>query len=179
MVEVSLHNIRFPVFRIGTETPITEDGVTYLLRNKHVVDGDNEELKYIIDDKNAKGLTLSSRRLALHAQNARLYKLSKAIFFIGDLVKLAKAGTWFIDMEGQVFEYRKTTRVPLKFKEVVQVTPMNSGGAIIEVRGVPARFKVLFRPPETAKYAGLLCVGPSYILYGLYDQKYDDTTRMI
>lgn len=179
MNDIRLNNIHFPVFRIGTEQPHTEDGVTFVVRSKHNVDRDNDHLVYVIDDKNQPGNSLASRRLALQASGAKLYKLSKAIFFIGDLIKLAKAGTWFVDMDGQVFEYRKTTRVALKFKPVSQVIPIAGGGAIVEVKGVAARFKTLFAPNPDQKWAGLLDVGGSYILYGLYDQQYDDTYRII
>ena len=119
------------------------------------------------------------RRLNLKNNGVALSKLRHAVFFLGDMIKLSKAGTWFIDSEGTVFEYRKSKRVPLVFKPLSQVIPIRTGGAIVEVQGVGTRFKVLHAPNQACKYAGLLLVGTGYLLYGLYEDKLPDTVRMV
>jgi hypothetical protein len=177
--KVSIHNISFPIFRLGITPPTTEGGVTFFLLGKDTEYSDAEYKILIIDDKNRPEPSLALRRLAMKNEGTTLYNLKQAIFFISDLVKLAKGNTWFIDKEGQIFNYQKTERVRLVYKRISKITNMSSGGAIIEVEGVSSRFKTLHRPSAEQVVAGLLLVHNSYILYGLYDKIYDSSTRMI
>lgn len=173
-----LNDIVFPVYKIGDEKPQETDGVHYYMYGKDIDDSDGKLLLKIVDDKNIDKPTLALRRLEAAKQGATLYKLSKAVFFLQDLIKLTKSTTWFIDTEGQVFQYKKTKRVNLTFKRVTKMMPIRTGGAIIEVEGLPFRFKTLFEPHD-AKYAGLLSIGNSYILYGVYSEKPEDSFRYI
>jgi hypothetical protein len=176
---IGLNNIVFPVFRIGTTKPEMQEGVTFFLQGKNV-GTDTEEFKMIIvDDKDMPGHSLAMRRLQMRDKGVELYKLSTGIFFLSDLIKLAKPGTWFIDKEGSVFSYTKTKKVRLIYRPIQSVFPLPAGGAVIEIKGIPSRFKVLYAPTSEQTHAGLLCVGTGFILYGLYDQMYEDTTRAI
>lgn len=176
---VGFSDIVFPVFHLGKLPPITENGLSYYLLGKNTKYDDAEYKKLIIDDKNQPETSLAMRRLSMKNKGIELKKLNKALFFMADLIKLTKLGSWFIDKEGQIFEYKKSKRVRLIFRKIIQVLPLKTGGAIIEVQGSSSRFKTLFAPNDDQKYAGLLVLGNSYILYGLYDQQYADTIRMI
>lgn len=177
--EVGLSGIEFPVFKLGNKAPMGKDGVSYYLYGKDVNTKDEFLNAKVIDDKNIDRPSLAGRRLQAKANGADLHKIGLAIFFIGDLVKIADAKTWFIDNTGMVFNYRKSTRAKLIFREIEQIIPIRTGGGIICVKGVPARFKTLHLPGPEMKYAGLLVVKTSYILYGLFDQQYDTTFRLI
>ena len=173
---MNLGNLSFPIYTIGKEEPQHEDGVHFYLK----YDQEKEkETRYIIDDKNLPGNSLASRRLALKLNGSKLHGLKYSVFFIGDLIKIQKSYNWFIDSEGTVFNYVKTKRVPLVYREIGQLIPSNHGGAIVEVKGIGTRFKVLHAPTGQVKYAGLLLVDHSYILYGLYEEKLQDTWRMV
>ena len=180
-MQLDLSKISFPVYKIGTRKPTLENDTRWtFLQAKTSYEGDTVYRDLVLDDTSIKEDTLARRRMKLAEAGSALVKLGIAIFFIGDLLKLAKSGVWFIDSEGQVFEYKKTARVPLVFKPITNITPTRNGGAIIEVQGIAARFKVLFLPDlAKTKYAGLLLVGMGHILYGLYDQAYDKTTRVV
>jgi hypothetical protein len=52
-------------------------------------------------------------------------------------------------------------------------------GAVIEVDGLPQRFKVLFRPIHNNSWAGILEINKLKFLYGLYDKQHAETWRMI
>jgi hypothetical protein len=158
---------------------MTIEGVT--LMYSHVRDEDNKESEVyrIIDDKNLPGATLALRRLNLAANGIKLKKLGRATFFLADFIKLARKTTWFIDSAGNVFQYKKDLNVKLTFKKIKQIIPISSGGAIVEVEGIPTRFKTLYMPDVENTYAGLLQHGMGYILYGTYTEKYKDTRRMI
>lgn len=177
--EVGLHNITFPVYKIGNTKPLEQDGVHYYAYGKDFDTEDEESEVKLVDDKNIDKPTLALRRLHLKNKEVKLHKLSTAIFFIGDLIKAAEAKTWFIDTEGTVFQYKKSVRVKLIFRPIEQVLPIQSGGAIIAVKGIPARFKTLFTPEPEKRWAGLLLIKNSYILYGLYTEEHENTVRMI
>ncbi len=166
--------ISYPVFRVGIDRPIVEEGVILYIRKTE--DG----LKYkIVDDITLPEKTLALRRLKLLKQGIPLKRLSKAVFFLGDLVKLGTSSTWFIDSKGKIFTYKKVTSAKLISKKIIKVIPITTGGAILEVEGISSRFKCLFAPKPYQKYAGVLIYKLSYILYGLYSEPFSDTTRRI
>lgn len=179
MQTIRLDNISFPVFRLAAGMPTTQDGVSFFLYGRDIQSEDAEYKVAVVDDKNRKEPTLALRRLAMKTEGIHLYPIKTGIFFLADLIKLAKKGTVFIDKEGNIFEYEKSQWVNLIFKPISKIVPNNVGGAIIEVKGLPFRFKTLHAPTQDQTHAGLLVYGNSYILYGLYDQKYDDTKRLI
>ena len=147
----------------------------------HQDDEETNHYEYkVIDNKNIEGKTLASRRLKMSANGTNLKKLGNACFFVSDLMKLAKSTTWFIDASGRTFNYRKSKYVKLNYHKIIQVLAMPSGGAILVVQGIPTRFKVLYAPTADETYAGILELSHgNYILYGLYDQQYDSSRRMI
>lgn len=175
---ISLTEIVYPVFKIGTERPLFEEGVVmyiYYYRKE-----DDTIAKYhIVDDRTLVGKSLAERRLKLLKQGIRLKKLSRAVFFLGDLIKVATASTWLIDSMGNVFRYKKSKSMKLVYKPIKQIIPIKSGGAIIEVQGVPSRFKCLYKPNSNIKYAGIIEYGMSHILYDLSTEQFDSTRRMI
>ena len=113
------------------------------------------------------------------SQGTKLAKVGQAIFFLGDLIKLATPNTWFIDSAGKLFNYVKKTRAKLHFYEISKNIAIPTGGAIIEAKGIVTRFKSLYSPGPYEKYVGLLQFGKSLILYGFYEQKPEDTWRLI
>jgi hypothetical protein len=171
--------IVYPVFRIGSEKPIIENGVALFIR--HTINNSGEEKLdcKLLDDTNIPKPTLALRRLQLLKEGIAIKKLGRAVFFLGDLVKMANSTTWLIDSVGTIFQYKKTTNTKLQFKKITYVHKISTGGAILEIEGIPSRFKTLFAPTNAEKFAGILVRGRSYILYGLYTEKYDDTRRMI
>lgn len=175
---MDLSKISFPIYKLGKEAPIEEEGVSFYLKI-YETDTVRKFLPLVIDDKNMKGSTLARRRLLLKSKEIKLYTLSKAIFFIADLIKLTVGTSYYIDSTGKIFEYKKTTTVPLIFKKIKKVIPIKTGGATIEIEGISTRYKTLFLPRLECKYAGLLKVGMGYILYGLYENKLPDTKRKI
>ena len=171
---MSLTEISFPVYKLEKIKPTEIEGVIAYHRNDSL---------YIIDDKSIQKPTLGERRLQLVQRSLnkefKLYKLKHAIFFLGDFIKLAVSGQWFIDNLGNIFTYKKTKTVPLIFKKIKQIIPIKTGGAIVEIEDIPSRYKCLYTP-EQKYYAGVLQVSSrEYILYGLYTTLQKDTCRKI
>lgn len=165
---------------MGSTKPTLEKGVLLYFSITRDEDVNEDTYNYqIIDDKNVEGDTLAERRIRMMVEGVKLRKLSKAIFFLGDLIKIAKPSLWFIDGKGLLFNYRKQGIFPLVFNRIINIIPINTGGAILQIEGFPERFKCLYYPKSEEKYAGVLRYGASNILYGLYKEKYDNTKRKI
>lgn len=174
-MSIGLDKLSFPVFKVGNE-PIVEGGVTFFIQSGVDINYDSYKLR-IVDDKNIKQPTLAKRRLLLKEQGAPLASLGKAVFFIGDLIKLANSKTWFIDSSGVLFNYTKSKYVPLECFKIDNVIPIPSGGAIICANG--SRYKTLYAPRASDQYVGLLKLGIGYILYGVFEEPFAKTKRMI
>lgn len=179
---MNLQEIAYPVYRLKNEKPLENDGVFfYAYENYKEEDGEvvKSTVIRILDDKNIDNPKLSMRRLAIRSTGAKIFRLTRAIFFLGDLIKIAKKDMWFIDSSGKLFQYRKTTRCDLKFYKIAKVIAIPTGGAIIEAQGVPARFKSLHYPEPDKLYVGIIHMGMAPILYGFYDKQYKNTWRMV
>lgn len=170
----SLKDIQFPIYVVGTEQP-TEIDNRLVFESRNTKD---ELIFKVLDDKNIDAPTLAARRLILQSQSIPLKSLNKAVFFIQDMLKISTPKTWFIDSSGFLFKHIKKKRVPLLFKPIRVIIPIQTGGAIIEVEGLEERFKTLFAPTDE-KYAGILKIGRVTFLYGLYFEKPSDTWRLV
>lgn len=173
---MNLNEIVFPVFQLG-QKPLEEGGVLFFAFKKETKEEDFEVIK-IVDDKNLTGKTLGERRLKAEANGATLFNLKYAIYFLGDLIKISRASVWYIDSHGKLFQYKKSTRVPLVFKKVKKLINGN-GVHLVEVEGYNTRFKTLLAPNLQYKWAGILHTTFGPILYGLFDREYKSTFRKI
>lgn len=177
---MNLQEIQWPVFRLGEHKPIMENGIVYY--SKEYVDTTTNQTKIglrVVDDKNVDGKTLGIRRLHLRMEGAPLFSIRAAIYFLVDVIKLAKQTTWFIDNCGMVFQYKKSTRAKLQTFKIKNIVPLDTMGAIIEVEGLTQRFKCIFKPKPEQTYAGVLRWGLGYILYGFYENPIKPTYRRV
>jgi hypothetical protein len=168
------------VFKLGKHRPETDAGqVYYEVAYYNIETNATTQYRKIIDDAGVVGSTLGRRRLRLKTQGVRLHKLGAAVYFLHDLVKLTQASGWYIDVTGRLFEYKKSRSYPLVCKPVSEVISSDTGAVIIVVEGVATRFKVLYRPDSTQRWAGLLKLPEGYMLYGLYDTEFKPTRRKV
>lgn len=175
-----LADISFPVYILGKEKPNLLDNVLFYSKLFYETKDTPERYEtYIVDDKSLSVDTLAKRRLMLKDKGVLLFRLAKAIYFLGDLIKLTSSGKWIIDSNGKLFQYIKTTKAKLKFHKIQQIVAINTGGAIIVLEDSLTRYKLLYYPKQEFTYAGILHFGLSTILYGLYDQKYKESWRKV
>jgi hypothetical protein len=172
-------DINYPVFRLGTEQPAFDEGVVYYLRQYKLEFGEVEDKLLIVDDTTIPQEALAKRRLHLLKNGVKLKSIDRAVFFLGDLIKIADRKSWFIDNSGKVFQYKKEKVAKLVFKKIKTMHALATGGAIIEVEGFVSRFKCLYTPQENEIYAGVLMHGMINILFGVYTEQHKDTWRMI
>jgi hypothetical protein len=161
----------FPVYRLLNSKPSNIDNVIFYAK----VNSKGEEVAEVVDDKNISGPTLSSRRL--HIKNPFIIK--EAIFYYGDLLKIAKKGVWFIDSKGALFTIEKTRTVPIIYKKIRNVERI-VGATIIEVEDLPGRYMSLFPPEREEEYAAMLKIANhSYLLYGFSTHIHKNIHRKI
>lgn len=178
---MDLSSISWPVFRLGEHKPHVLDGVTFY--SKEYVDLETGVTRHglrVVDDLSVPGATLGQRRMKLMCDDeTSLFKIKFAIYFLQDLIKVAKQTTWFIDSSGHIFQYRKSTRAKLTFHKLKKIIPIEGMGCIVEVSGIPQRFKCMFKPSSDHNYAGILRWGLGYLLYGFYETEHKPTYRLV
>jgi hypothetical protein len=156
--------------------------MTYYFKEKYTEDEEGgiivETMLEVVDDTYLTRATLALRRLELKSMGVPLFKLNRAFFFLGDFIKVSSPQQWFIDSNGKIFNHTKTTRASLVCQKITNIFPIGSGGAIIEVE-YAHRYKVLHTPDPKLKWAGVLFDGKAPILYGLYEEQFDETWRLI
>lgn len=176
---ILLQEINFPVFRLGEKKPTSEAGVVFYMSEYSDKDSAKYSSNYrIVDDTNIDRPTIGLRRLAL-ANKVSLFPIGSAVYFLADLIKLAKSTTWFVDNTGQVFQHKKSRRAKLTTKRIKQVLPATTIGCVIEVEGLSQRFKSMQIPKTYQRYAGLLEVAGGHIFYGFYETQIKDTWRLV
>jgi hypothetical protein len=174
---MKLTNIAWPVFWLGNIIPKKEGSIIFV--EDEFLDKTTMEIhieRRIIDNKSIPKDTLGKRRLLI---TDKLFQLNKAIYFLADLIKLSKAGIWFIDNTGNCFTYQKTYSATLTCHKIKNILPGVTLGVLIEVEGIPQRFKLMYRPTDDEIYAGVLYIHNSYILYGLYTKPFKKSYRKV
>lgn len=177
---MNLLEISFPVFKLNAGKPIEESGVVYYESESYnrITDTTSIKLK-IVDDRNIPLPNLSLRRLNLIKQRQPVYNINLAVYFLGDLIKLSKPKTWWIDTQGKVFEYKKSQRAKLRFYKLDKCFTTQGMGAVIQVCGLPQRFKSMFLPEQSDTWCGILEWNKIKIFYGYYKEQHKETWRLI
>lgn len=177
---MNLEAIVWPVFRLGEKEPCRDDGMVFYSTEYNNLENQNATVTLrVVDDRTINKPTLAKRRLQLLQEGVQLFPIKQAVYFLSELLKLAKTTTWFIDSIGQVFQYKKTRRAKLISRKIKNILPTNGLGAVVEVEGIPQRFKTTFKPSADVTYAHILKLGLTYILYGLYVDKPKESWRLI
>lgn len=171
---MQLMEIDYPVFKLSRTPPIEDMGVVFYYSYTENGEGDRVDNLRVVDNKNLPGDTLAARRLQMLSQGVKLYNIRQAIFFLADLVKLSHSDQWFIDSSGKLFKYTKSQYAKLIYKRIKTIIPIPTGGAIIEVHGIPERFKTLFLPSTAEIYAGVVQFGRRMLFYGVSDRLHKD-----
>lgn len=177
---IQLRDLVFPVFRLGNKKPLENEGVLYFL--SEYADKDTGAITHnirVVDDKTRPGTTLGLRRLAMKSSGVSLYPIRIAVYFLGDLIKLANSQTWFIDSSGRLFQHKKFKRAKLQIKKITKVLPGTGIGCVLELEGIASRFKCMTHPEAHQKYAGVLFIDNGYILYGLYESEVKESWRLV
>lgn len=176
---IQLKDLVFPVFRLSERRPDIIDQVILYKSEYADIDSAEETANYrVVDDKSIDKPTLGLRRLALIGKT-KIYPIGSAIYFLMDIIKIAKPNTWFIDSEGRLFQHKKSYRAKLQTFKIKQVLPAEGIGCVIELENIPQRFKSMRMPETYELYAGVLTYNHGYMLYGYYEQPIKTTWRSV
>lgn len=176
---IQLKDLVWPVYRLGEKKPTVEDGVVFY--KAEYADIDTATIKSnirVVDNRNISKDTVGLRRLVI-SQTQSLFPIGSAVYFLVDLIKLAKSTTWFIDSHGRIFQHKKIKRAKLKTHKINQVLPATGIGCVLEVAGLVFRFKSMRAPESWEQYAGILYVDGGHMLYGYYEHPIKDTWRLV
>lgn len=162
-----ISEIKFPIYGITKK-------YRRLWNENNVLFIETESGIYVIDNKNIPGKTLGTRRLRLKADK---YRLKKIILNAEQLLR--SKYIHFIDSLGTLFEYKRTTMVPLKYHEVINST-IYENKIVLDLKGVSYR-PVLRHKPDAygIKYVGLLHTSMGLIPYEYSTTYKKDTRRKI
>lgn len=163
-----LHDIQFPLYSITkTYTKIWDEyNVKYISTNNGT---------YVLDNKNLPGDTVGKRRL--HIENSKTYKHRLTITSITQLLKTNY--DTFMDTNGNIFKYKKTKFVPLKYYKVNNITKTENNGCIVEFKNINYSIKINCRTAYSIQYIGLLHTDMGLIPYEYTDIKKSDSRRKI
>jgi hypothetical protein len=163
-----LHEIKFPVYAIS-------NSVRRVWEEYNILYVETENGIYILDNKNLIGDTLGQRRL--HIKGTEKYKFRKSYLSIEQFIH-SKYST-FIDTYGKLFNWKKTTYVPLLYFKIKEVIHSKDGDCIIIPEKINYKLKVNCRVAFYNTYIGLLHTDMGYILYELTDKPKRNTRRKI
>ena len=117
-----LEEINWPVFRLGEIKPdVDKQAIYYYTEYYDIVKDEYFDTFKVVDDTSIKGNTIGTRRLKLLHNGVKLFNIKLAIYFVADLMKLAKSTTWFIDTYGTLFQYKKTKTVKLTCHKIKNI----------------------------------------------------------
>lgn len=162
---LDLSQIVWPIYRIKSDAEIITDET-----GSYFQDDETLARKYIVPAGTG---SLSRRRLAT---NVSLYTLDSPWYSYVDL--LHNPATRFIDSEGKIFKYKKTEFGKLTYHKILNKVRIH-GGCVLIVEGVHCRFFLNRAPNPDEKYAGVLRVGRSFILYDLAERELPATRRKV
>jgi len=128
-------------------------------------------------DLEDKSTSFPMRRLAIKdLKDYKVYPLRKAIWNFKDI--LTTKTLCFIDFDGYIYNYSKSTFHPLIYREIT-TRKYTSTTTIFRVKGIPSPFEVAGKLNPQAMFAGVLKIDRGYLLYEVTTEKLKDTTRKI
>jgi hypothetical protein len=113
---------------------------------------------------------------AKHLKDYKLYPLRKPIWNVRDLV--TSGSLTFIDYDGKVFNYKKTTFYPLVYKKIIS-KKYTENSTVFKVEDIHTVFEVKGKLNLEGEYAGILIVNKGYLFYELSKTKKKDTKRKV
>lgn len=179
MATIQLQDLVWPVFRLGEKQPQVQDLVVFYSTEYTDLDTDSAaHTLRIVDDRSIPKPSLGQRRLQLK-NSAKLFPIGTAVYFLADLIKLAKPTTWFIDSQGRVFQHKKSTRAKLASYKIKKVLPVQGVGCVLELDGISTRFKSIHRPQAEETYAAVISWNKVQLLYGYLTHPIKTTWRLV
>ena len=169
---MAINNIVFPIYKLRSyikleRTPLDLVEVTTI------------KGKYILDDKGINA-PFPERRLMLKNKypNEKIYKLKEQVSYLRQLVKY-KSGTTFIDYNGDIFRYRKSSKLFEVKSHKIERVKEHGNWTIFEVVGIETPFMVGESLKYNIKYASIMHTKWGPFLYDLTSSPHEPYRRKL
>jgi hypothetical protein len=158
-----LESIKFPVYALPTIDYINrQDGVLFINGK-------------VVDDANMPGATLGVRRI--QCGRSDLLRLKKAYPTFLDMLQAPK--NKFVDSNGIVFTYKKSTHSDLKYHLVKEIITKEDK-SIVYLRGIHCPMTIPRPPYGDARYARVLYYqGEPWLIYDFARERGKDSYRRV
>lgn len=133
---------------------------------------------YILDDKSYNG-TFAERRLkiAMYSRD-KMYKLKERVIYLRQLVKY-KSGTTFIDLNGNIIKYRKSTKLFKVISHKIERIREDGNWSIINCTGLEQSLLVGTNISPDIKYVSIMETQWGPFLYDLTNIQHDTYRRKL
>lgn len=169
---MAINSIVFPIYKLRSyikleQTPLDTVEVTTI------------KGKYILDDKNINE-TFAKRRLILKSKypEEKIYKLKEKVSYLRQLVKY-KSGTTFIDYNGDIFKYKKSSKLFLIKSHKIERTKEHGNWTVFEVAGIETPFMIGEPLKYNIKYASIMHTQWGPFLYDLTSKPHEPYRRKL
>lgn len=169
---MAINNIVFPIYKLRSYIKLE---VTPL----DIVEVTTIKGKYILDDRGINA-PFAERRLMLKSKypNEKIYKLKEQVSYLRQLVKY-KSGTTFIDYNGDIFRYRKSSKLFEVKSHKIERTKEHGNWTIFEVAGVETPFMLGEALKYNIKYASIMHTKWGPFLYDLTSSPHEPYRRKL
>jgi hypothetical protein len=169
---MSIHNVVFPLYKLRSyisieRTPLDTVVVTTI------------KGKYILDDKSINA-PFSERRIELLSRypKDKIYKLKERVPYLRQLVKY-KSGTTFIDYNGEIFKYKKSSRLFKVKSHRIEKKRKHGNWTIFNVSNIEIPFIVGELLPYNANYASIMHTTWGPFLYDITSEPHEVYRRKL
>jgi hypothetical protein len=163
-----LSDIKFPIYSLPLlyRRIFREFNVLYIETDSGNV--------YVLDNKNIDGDSLSKRRLKI--KYSLKYNNHTIVYNISQLIR--SNYKTYIDSDGNIFHYKKTKMVDLKYHKVKYITHRDSY-SVLYLADILTPIKVHKKMSFDINYVGMLHTDKGHILYEYCSEKKPNTKRKI
>lgn len=133
---------------------------------------------YILDDKSYNG-TFAERRIKISMHTpTKIYKLKEKVIYLRQLVKY-KSGTTFIDLNGNIIKYRKSTKLFKVISHKIERVNEQENWSIIHCTGLEQPLLVGTNIGPEVKYVSIMETQWGPFLYDLTNTQHDTYRRKL
>lgn len=169
---MSITSVVFPIYKLRSYISLDKSPLD-------IVEVTTIKGKYILDDKGINA-PFYERRLRLKDKypQAKIYKLKERVPYFRQLVKY-KSGTTFIDYNGDIFKYKKSSKLfEVKSHKIDRIREHGNWN-IFNVAGIEIPFMVGEALKYNAKYASIMHTNWGPFLYDITSEPHEVYRRKL
>ena len=169
---MSIASVVFPIYKLRSYIRLEQNPLD-------IVEVTTIKGKYILDDKGINA-PFQERRALLKDKypDSKIYKLNERVPYFRQLVKY-KSGTTFIDYNGDIFKYRKSSKLFEVKSHKIERSKEHGNWTIFTVVGIETPFMLGETLKYNAKYASIMHTKWGPFLYDITSKPHEIYRRKI